>query len=77
MTTISDKDRADAQAMAETLAGQTLTALTDDGVRRWLAVRDRAFASHTCEPTWRPTTAEEIQPGWEVRSRRGNGSEAA
>lgn len=143
MTTISDKDRADAQAMAETLAGQILTALTDDGVRRWLAVRDRAFASHTCpstdrralgyyrhprmdgqtecpecgypmhehgwldcggdgivvcpslhgpfggqavtdyarnhtcEQAWRPTTAEEIQPGWEVRSRRGNGSEAA
>ena len=121
MTTISDKDRADAQAMAETLAGQTLIALTDNGVRRWLAVRDRAFASHTCpqpEPdsriqawmaiakhpffadcynqmdgtlldamldkldttqhliqshtckqAWRPTTAEEIQPGWEVRSR--------
>ena len=77
MTTISDKDRADAQAMAETLSGQTLIALTDDGVRQWLAVRDRAFASHTCEPAWRPTTAEEIQPGWEVRSRRGNGSEAA
>lgn len=48
MTTISDKDRADAQAMAETLFGQTLIALTDDSVRRWLAVRDRAFASHTC-----------------------------
>ena len=51
MTTISDKDRADAQAMAETLAGQILTALTDDGVRRWLAVRERAFASHTCPST--------------------------
>ena len=128
MTTISDKDRADAQAMAETLSGQTLIALTDDGVRLWLAVRDRAFASHTCpqpepdsriqawmaiskhpffadcynqmdgtllgavldkldttqhliqshtcEQAWRPTTAEEIQPGWEVRSRRGSGSEA-
>ena len=34
MTTISDKDRADVQAMAETLSGQTLIALTDDGVRR-------------------------------------------
>ena len=32
--------------------------------------------SHTCEQAWRPTTAEEIQPGWEVRSRRGSGSEA-
>ena len=73
MTTISDKDRAEAQAMAETLAGQTLIAHTDDGVRRWLAVRDRAFASHTCQPAWRPTTAAEIQPGWEIRTRTRNG----
>ena len=76
MTTISDKDRADAQAMAETLAGQTLIAHTDDDVRRWLAVRDRAFASHACEPVWRPTTRDEIQLGWEVRSRYSGGMEA-
>lgn len=76
MTTISDKDRAEAQAMAETLAGCPLSPLGVKAISRWLAVRDRAFASHTCEPEWRPTTAEEIQPGWEVRSRRGSGSEA-
>ena len=76
MTTISDKDRADAQAMAETLAGQTLIAHTDDDVRRWLAVRDRAFASHACEQAWRPTTRDEIQLGWEVRSRYSGGMEA-
>ena len=50
MTTISDKDRAEAQAMAETLAGGALMALGDNSVNRWLAVRDRAFASHTCQP---------------------------
>lgn len=32
--------------------------------------------AHTCEPVWRPTTRDEIQPGWEVRSRHRNGSEA-
>ena len=35
-----------------------------------------AAHTHTCEPVWRPTTREEIQPGWEVRSRRRNGYEA-
>ena len=34
-----------------------------------------AAQNHTCEPVWRPTTADEIQAGWEVRS-RGNGIEA-
>ena len=32
--------------------------------------------AHTCGPVWRPTTAEEIRAGWEVRARRRNGSEA-
>ena len=31
--------------------------------------------SHTCEQAWRPTTAEEIQPGWEIRARHPNGNE--
>ena len=75
MTTISDKDRTEAQAMAETLAGCPLSPLGVKGVSRWLDVRDRAFASHTCQPAWRPTTSEEIQPGWEIRARHPNGNE--
>ena len=76
MTTISDKDRAEAQAMYEALAGCTpLAALSDNGVRGWLAVRDHVLAAHECPtvPVWRPTTADEIQPGWEVRARYSDG----
>ena len=80
MTTISDKDRAEAQAMFEAaFCPGVPIALSDDDVRRWLAVRDHVLAAHECPtvPVWRPTTFEEIQPGWEVRSRRSDGSEAA
>ena len=80
MTTISDKDRAEAQAMREAFFHDLVTpyALSDSDVRRWLAVRDHVLAAHECPslPAWRPTTADEIQPGWEIRSRRRNGSEA-
>lgn len=76
MTTISDRDRAEAQAMAEAFHGGTLAALPNVIVRRWLAVRDRVFAAHECQPVWRPTTCDEIQPGWEIRARRRDGSEA-
>lgn len=79
MTTISDQDRAEAQAMLEAHNGcGTLPAMSDSNVRRWLTVRDHVLATHECPtvPVWRPTTAEEIQAGWEVRSRRRNGSEA-
>ena len=124
MTTISDKDRAEAQAIAEVLHGRgVISALSDSGVRRWLAVRDHVLASHTCPdveshsrvqawniiaqhpffsdcyqtegtlvdamvakldaahecptvPVWRPTTRDEIQPGWELRSRHSDGMEA-
>ena len=41
-----------------------------------LAKLDAAH-THVCEPAWRPTTRDEIQPGWEVRSRRRDGSGAA
>ena len=76
MTTISDHDRAEAQAMFKAAGG--LTALGDIGVRRWLAVRDHVLAAHECPtvPVWRPTTRDEIQAGWEVRSRYFNGLEA-
>lgn len=41
-----------------------------------LAKLDAARA-HTCEPVWRQVSFEEIQPGWEVRMRRRDGSEVA
>lgn len=80
MTTISDKDRAEALAMSEAFVGrEALGALNDNGVRRWLAVRDHVLAAHECPslPVWRPVTADEIEPGWEVRTRRHNDSEVA
>ena len=79
MTTISDKDRAEAQAMFEALVDAgALTALSDSAARRWLAVRDHVLAAHECPtvPVWRPTTADEIEPGWEVRARCPDGYEA-
>ena len=79
MTTISDKDRAEAQAMFEAIPGcGDLAALSDSSVRQWLAVRDHVLAAHECPtvPVWRPTTRDEIQPGWEVRSRHSDGREA-
>ena len=46
MATISDKDRAEAQAMFDTLrGGHDTTALNDRSVRRWLAVRDHVLAA--------------------------------
>ena len=79
MTTISDKDRAEVQAMLDAAFGLgDAIALPDDDVRRWLAVRDHVLAAHECPtvPVWRPTTADEIQVGWEVRSRHSNAFEA-
>ena len=144
MTTISDKDRAEAQAMREVfLSRDALGAQSDNNLRRWLAVRDHVLATHECPstdrralgyyrhprmdgqtecpecgypmhehgwldcggdgivvcpslhgpfggqavtdharnhecptvPVWRPTTATEIQAGWEVRSRTSDGKE--
>ena len=77
MTTISDKDRAEAQAMFEVFYGRDVVRTpSDGGVRRWLAVRDHVLAAHECPtvPVWRPTTAEEIQPGWEIRTRHRDDS---
>ena len=78
MTTISDKDRAEAQAMFGVYHGRvSLGALSDNFIPRWLAVRDHVLAAHECPtvPVWRPTTADEIEPGWEIRSRRRDGFE--
>ena len=49
-----------------------------DVAPRWLAVRDHVLAVHECPslPVWRPTTRDEIQLGWEVRSRYSGGMEA-
>jgi len=80
MTTISNKDRAEAEAMVGVYHGRvSLGALSDNFVPRWLAVRDHVLAAHECPtvPVWRPTTRDEIQAGWEVRSRRRDGSGAA
>ena len=115
MTTISDRDRAEAQAMFECpstdrralgyyrhprMDGQTECPECGYPMHEhgWLdcggdgivvcpslhgpfggqSVTDHA-RNHTCPtaPVWRPTTRDEIQPGWEVRSRRGPGSEAS
>lgn len=78
MTTISDRDRAEVQAMFEAVFCPGVPiALSDDDVRRWLAVRDHVLAAHECQPVWRPVTFEEIQVGWDVRARRRDGSEAS
>ena len=71
MTTISDKDRAEAQAMCEAFNGCVVRAPSDSSVRRWLAVRDHVLAAHECPslPVWRPVIAGEDLTGYEVRSR--------
>ena len=72
MTTISDKDRAEAQAMFEALHGYApVASLSDDSVRRWLAVRDHVLAAHECPtvPVWRPVIDGEDLTGYEVRAR--------
>ena len=51
-----------------------VSVLHESEVRAWMAVEAHVLASHTCQPVWRPTTAEEIQAGWEVRARRRDGS---
>ena len=52
--------------------------LTDSGVRAWLAVEAHVLATHKCPtvPVWRPVSRDEIKPGWEIRSRYHNGTEA-
>ena len=79
MTTISNKDHAEAKAMYEAFFGHATFVVSDDNVPRWLAVRDHVLAAHECPtvPAWRPVTREEIQAGWEVRSRARAGYETA
>lgn len=45
-------------------------------VKVWLAVEAHILQSHECKMVWRPTTCDEIQAGWEIRSRRYDGKEA-
>ena len=77
MTTISDKDRAAAQAMFGAFLGDPAFAvLSDDVVPWWLAVRDHVLAAHTCpdaegddypEPACliHDTSGEDVR-GWEM-----------
>ena len=59
MTTISDKDRAEVQAMFEAaFCPGVPIALSDDDVRRWLSFRDHVLAAHECKPVWRPVTRD-------------------
>ena len=85
MNTISDRDRARALEMwraatrADGVSEYKLPNTINEGhARYWLAAEAHVLAAHECPtvPVWRPTTAEEIQPGWEVRVRYSNGSEA-
>ena len=81
MPDMTPEDRARALEMGNAwLAARGLgrvgDALSLGTARAWLAVEAHVLASHTCQPVWRPTTAEEIQAGWEIRSRRPDGSEA-
>ena len=72
MTTISDSDRAEAQAMFEAFNSHAaLAPLRNGSVRRWLAVRDHVLAAHECPtvPVWRPVIDGEDLTGYEVRSR--------
>ena len=72
MTTISDQDRTEAQAMFETFhGGGTLIGLSDDVAPQWLAVRDHVLAAHECPtvPVWRPVIDGEDLTGHEVRAR--------
>ena len=75
MTTISDKDRAEAQAMFEAMYDRAPAALSDYEVHRWLVVRDHVLAAHTCPslPVWRPVIDGEDLTGHEVRSRGREG----
>ena len=52
-------------------------AIAEGNARYWLAAEAHALAAHECPtvPVWRPTTRDEIQAGWEVRSRSRLGSE--
>ena len=49
---------------------------TDGTLAEAILAKLAAAHTHVCEPVWRPASFEEIQAGWEVRSRRRNGSEA-
>lgn len=59
---------------AVAMGGSSAETLSIGGYRPWLAVEKHILESH--KPEWRPTTGDEIQVGWEVRSRYESGHEA-
>ena len=83
MIMITDNDRPRALEMwraatrADGVSEYKLPNTINEGhARYWLAAEAHVLAAHECQPAWRPTTREEIQPGWEIRARRRNGFEA-
>ena len=77
---LTDEQRARAlelrNLVARSVGASVVSDMAPAQLHAWRAVEEHALASHTCRPVWRPTTAEEIQPGWEVRSRDHLGAEA-
>lgn len=80
MTDLTPEQRARAlkwrNTWAANLSGREAAEISLLHYKAWLAVEKEILSNHTCESAWRPTTRDEIQKGWEVRSRRRNGSEA-
>ena len=59
---------------AVAMGGSSAETLCTNHYGAWLAVEKHILESH--KPEWRPTTRDEIQVGWEVRSRYESGHEA-
>ena len=57
------------------MAAAGLRVVGIDSSDAMLAKLDATHA-HACQPVWRPVSFEEIQPGWEIRSRNSDGREA-
>ena len=52
---------------AVAMGGSSAETLSIGYYRPWLAVEKHILESH--KPEWRPTTRDEIQAGWEIRTR--------
>ena len=77
MPELTDEQQARALGLrnhwADVLGGVHAFTLGPKASQAWHAVAEHVLATHTCQPVWRPTTREEIQPGWEIRSRTRGG----